>query len=448
MRSPKRVGKGASGVAQRTCQLWRRITTHTCARTDFLGDLLEKGITSIARLGGRSKVEALNPYNVRELAKASGIKFDRAEGRRYGQLMDRMRDIECQVEELGRRLERTRIRSSSWEEVAEHLRDGTPDDIAAFSLLDTNSLLAEHRLEVGGDNWQVVADGKRVQSDYLWKRWLQNRGAGLFRKSIDELTRHKMKVGKPDESIFNPWSMGKEEKQKLKEKWEKEMFSDERRQCARLLKEHHELQNDKQHLRQGSWSKVLQTTRVIGCTTTGAAIYKQVLDAAKASVIIIEEAGEVLEAHVLSSLQPETKHLILIGDHKQLRPKLEHYPLSVEAPHCDFNFNISLFERLIKSGMEHGTLQVCFVVVCLFGPARKHLPCSHRSNTVCVQRYRPSLRKPIRHSKTTKKQETAKIYADRHSTWCLLTTTSQSNPAEGPTKAVKSTVMKLGWSRQ
>ena len=75
-------------------------------------------------------------------------------------------------------------------------------------------------------------------------------------------------------------------------------------------------------------------------------------------MIIVEEAGEVLEAHVLSSLQPTTKHLILIGDHQQLRPKLEHYPLTVEAPHHQANFNISMFERLVESGMEHGTLHV------------------------------------------------------------------------------------------
>jgi len=31
---------------------------------------------------------------------------------------------------------------------------------------------------------------------------------------------------------------------------------------------------------------------------------------------MVEEAAEILEAHVLSSLSPHTKHVILIGDHK------------------------------------------------------------------------------------------------------------------------------------
>jgi superfamily I DNA and/or RNA helicase len=71
-------------------------------------------------------------------------------------------------------------------------------------------------------------------------------------------------------------------------------------------------------------------------------------------VVIVEEAGEVLEPHILSALSEksahsdETKHLILIGDHLQLRPKVECYELSSSAQR-GYNFDVSLFERLIKS---------------------------------------------------------------------------------------------------
>ena len=41
----------------------------------------------------------------------------------------------------------------------------------------------------------------------------------------------------------------------------------------------------------------------------------------------MEEAGEVFEAHVLASLAPTVEHLILIGDHEQLRPKPQLYAL-------------------------------------------------------------------------------------------------------------------------
>jgi hypothetical protein len=45
-------------------------------------------------------------------------------------------------------------------------------------------------------------------------------------------------------------------------------------------------------------SEILQRKRVIGCTTTAAAKYVRALQAAKPSVILVEEAGEILESHV------------------------------------------------------------------------------------------------------------------------------------------------------
>lgn len=42
-------------------------------------------------------------------------------------------------------------------------------------------------------------------------------------------------------------------------------------------------------------------------------------------VLMVEEAGQVLEAHVLGSLVPSVEHLILIGDPLQLRPTLNNF---------------------------------------------------------------------------------------------------------------------------
>lgn len=45
------------------------------------------------------------------------------------------------------------------------------------------------------------------------------------------------------------------------------------------------------------------------------------------------------------------------GDHKQLRPKVEQYSLRVESGR-GFDLNVSLFERLVKSGYPHTTLEL------------------------------------------------------------------------------------------
>lgn len=63
--------------------------------------------------------------------------------------------------------------------------------------------------------------------------------------------------------------------------------------------------------------------QVIGMTTTGAAKYRSVLQEVKPPVVIVEEAAEVLEAHTITTLSSACKHLILIGDHQQVRSDMD-----------------------------------------------------------------------------------------------------------------------------
>ena len=52
------------------------------------------------------------------------------------------------------------------------------------------------------------------------------------------------------------------------------------------------------------------------------------------TVMLVEEAGQVLEAHILGALVPSIEHLIMIGDPLQLRPTINNfceYPQSERA---------------------------------------------------------------------------------------------------------------------
>ena len=106
-------------------------------------------------------------------------------------------------------------------------------------------------------------------------------------------------------------------------------------------------------LRCQSHRSILERRDVIGMTTTGAAKYQHIIHQIKPKIVIVEEAAEVLEAHIISALTAGTQHLILIGDHKQLRPKLNEYELVT-----NYNFDVSLFERLINNKMAHATLNI------------------------------------------------------------------------------------------
>jgi hypothetical protein len=98
-------------------------------------------------------------------------------------------------------------------------------------------------------------------------------------------------------------------------------------------------------------ARILRGASIIGLTTTGAAKYRKLLEAVAPSVLIVEEAAEVLEAHVLAALVPSIEQMVLIGDHQQLRPKVETFELATRH-----QLNISMFERLINNGLPHVTL--------------------------------------------------------------------------------------------
>ena len=98
---------------------------------------------------------------------------------------------------------------------------------------------------------------------------------------------------------------------------------------------------------------VLRQAAIVGMTTTGAARNSELLAELHPRIIFVEEAAEVLEAHILACLSPHVEHLILIGDHQQLRPSNAVYELSKK-----YNLEISLFERLVNTEVEHVTLNI------------------------------------------------------------------------------------------
>ena len=49
------------------------------------------------------------------------------------------------------------------------------------------------------------------------------------------------------------------------------------------------------------------------------------------AVVLVEEAGELLEAQVLAAITKRTQQLILIGDHKLLRPKVSKFCPSLSS---------------------------------------------------------------------------------------------------------------------
>ncbi|KAI9777061.1 MAG: hypothetical protein M1839_009112 [Geoglossum umbratile] len=109
------------------------------------------------------------------------------------------------------------------------------------------------------------------------------------------------------------------------------------------------------NLKLGKWeldSVILQEARVVGMTTTGLSKYRGLVASLKPRIIVVEEAAETLEGLVMSACMESVEHLILVGDHKQLRAHCSVQQLEV-AP---YNLGISMFERLVTNGVKYSEL--------------------------------------------------------------------------------------------
>lgn len=105
----------------------------------------------------------------------------------------------------------------------------------------------------------------------------------------------------------------------------------------------------------GNWEKDephLKKAKVIGMTTTGFSKYRPLLAALQPKVVLIEEAAETLEAPVAVTCIPSLQHLILVGDHQQLRPHT-HVKSHEDKP---YYLNISLFERMVNNNIQYNVL--------------------------------------------------------------------------------------------
>ncbi|KAI9755693.1 MAG: hypothetical protein M4579_004191 [Chaenotheca gracillima] len=120
---------------------------------------------------------------------------------------------------------------------------------------------------------------------------------------------------------------------------------------ANFRKKTYEYLSVARQVRTGAWEEdaaLLKESKVIGMTTTGLSKYRALIASLKPKVVMVEEASEALEGHVTAACFESLEHLILVGDHKQLRGHCSTHELE-GAP---FNLDVSLFERMIRNGVE------------------------------------------------------------------------------------------------
>ena len=87
---------------------------------------------------------------------------------------------------------------------------------------------------------------------------------------------------------------------------------------------------------------LLRRADIVGMTVTRAAREQKMLEMLAPTIVVVEEAAEVLEGHLVAALPTSVKHLVLLGDHLQLPPLLANTSLQRKCPDA----NMSLFKRI------------------------------------------------------------------------------------------------------
>ncbi|KAL4453718.1 hypothetical protein ABPG74_009614 [Tetrahymena malaccensis] len=96
------------------------------------------------------------------------------------------------------------------------------------------------------------------------------------------------------------------------------------------------------------YADILKNNRVAGMTLTGSQMNMDSLRQLQYQIVILEEAGQILETHLIPLLKPGLQQIIMIGDHQQLKPSVQNYQIEQL-----YNYNQSMLERLISKGVEY-----------------------------------------------------------------------------------------------
>lgn len=151
---------------------------------------------------------------------------------------------------------------------------------------------------------QVGKKGRVAGPHYLLNQWVKGWDAGIFKNHPQILNASEI------------WSMPPALRQDRLSQWKQEILKTQVANIYAVAELYNQCQSRLERKFTEKDGAILASKRIIGCTTTAAAKYGHDIQAASPDVLLVEEAGEILESHILTAMAATTEQLVLIGDHK------------------------------------------------------------------------------------------------------------------------------------
>ena len=234
------------------------------ALDQFLEDLINIGIPKdeIVRIGGKPN-QATADLSLQSLAKSSDYRMSRYDWNMVGKLREERDDL---VTLLDRAYCAATARP---QEIMQYLVAHHPKYARAF------------RVRESADGTKVVGkNGKAVGPNYLLGRWLKGQDAGPYNDELDAGPCNDELDSGPFKNKFdirlsgNVWKMNRAARLAQSETWKREVVKKGIMDMLQIGKRYNRCVADLESAYRQGEASVLRDRRIIGCTTTGAAMYR------------------------------------------------------------------------------------------------------------------------------------------------------------------------------
>ncbi|XP_066151300.1 NFX1-type zinc finger-containing protein 1-like isoform X2 [Euwallacea fornicatus] len=151
----------------------------------------------------------------------------------------------------------------------------------------------------------------------------------------------------------DPFSIPVRTRWQLYQHWMKKYEAYMTEEMEALIAEYQPIYQNFNRIQEKNNLDLMKHQIIIGMTSTMAARMHSILEIIQCPIVIVEEAAELLEAHIIPVLTKHCQHVILIGDHKQLKPTTADYDIETK-----YNLGVSMFERMVRNDIQCYTLNV------------------------------------------------------------------------------------------
>ncbi|XP_078317034.1 NFX1-type zinc finger-containing protein 1-like isoform X1 [Crassostrea virginica] len=230
------------------------------------------------------------------------------------------------------------LRDRSLARIVEDVDDFAFNERISFSKVISKLIVSEELL--------LPKDEKNVS--HSWNRFTRDEREKILNHISLKLRLDTAMSEEEEQNVANVWRLSIDEKWRLYKAWIRKIQVLYEQEKKTLMEKFEKENNIYMNEKQKENTRIVSKCSLVGMTTTGAAQNIDLLRKVQPRIVVVEEAAQVFEQHIIGCLTEGLQHLILIGDHQQLRPPINNYKLSKK-----YKTDVSMMERLVMNGMPY-----------------------------------------------------------------------------------------------